>query len=238
MFQLINKLLTNRFFTTAITKAILKNYWPMNNQMIDNITNLSLAIAYDPLKTLLSVTYANNRFQIKNTAIYLTLITYLKAPADSYFSGDFSVTAWIRLDPAVQSFPPSDWTFTLLDFGSNSILGPTDDLIVQVRNDTLYAAIYQNQTFFSTIDTKESANIIKLGVWYHVAFTFGGSTGYLYLNGKQIGNNTNMIVPLNISKPIYIAKPPFSLNVILDDLKIFSGCLNSDQVYNDYDPGI
>ena len=47
-----------------------------------------------------------------------------------------------------------------------------------------------------------------------------------------------MIVPLNISKPIYIAKPPFSLNVNLDDLKIFSGCLNSDQVYNDYDPGI
>jgi len=178
--------------------------------------------------------YENDRFSIKFAAISLTS-GYLKAPTNVYFNGDFSITAWIRIDKLGST---TTWNAELLEFGNNiNNQKPIDDVIFGIKNGFLYATIFQGPSFSSTVNTT-SSNTIQFNTWYHVAITFGGSTGYLYLNGKQIGSNTNMKAPLNVNRTVnIIGKITDNFKVYLDELKIFSGSLNSDEVYQDYNPG-
>ena len=186
------------------------------------------------------MTYENDRFSINFAAISLTR-GYLKAPTNVYFNGDFSITAWIRILEYIVVEPPGStttWNAELLEFGNNiNNQKPIDDVIFGIKNGFLFATIFQGPSFSSTVNTT-SGNTIQFDTWYHVAITFGGSTGYLYLNGKQIGSNTNMKAPLNVNRTVnIIGKITDNFKVYLDELKIFSGSLNSDEVYQDYNPG-
>jgi hypothetical protein len=199
----------------------------MDSKITDDITSLNLTL-------ISSMIYEYDRFSIDFAAIGLTR-GYLKAPTNVYFNGDFSITAWIRIEPPGST---TTWEVTLLDFGNNlNNQKPIDDVIFGIKNGFLFATIFQGPSFSSTVNTT-SGNTIQFDTWYHVAITFGGSTGYLYLNGKQIGNNTNMKAPLNVNRTVnIIGKITDNFKVYLDELKIFSGSLNSGEVYQDYNPG-
>jgi len=205
----------------------------MDSQITDSITSLNLTFTSKTMMMAFWI-YENDRFSIKFAAISLTR-GYLKAPTNVYFNGDFSITAWIRIEPPAST---TTWEVTLLDFGNNvNNQKPIDDVIFGIKNGFLNATIFQGSSFSSTVNTT-SGNTIQFDTWYHVAITFGGSTGYLYLNGKQIGNNTNMKAPLNVNRTVnIIGKITDNFKVYLDELKIFSGSLNSDEVYQDYNPG-
>ena len=216
-------------------KAVLINYWPMNNQ-----TNMSLTYASDVKQAApAQYEYVKDRF-LTNIAAVSISTGYFKAPENVYFSGDFSITAWIKLESADSSSSPSSllsWSFTLLDFGSSSNSIKNNNVIFQAENGILSATIYQNLSLSSKVAS--ASKVISLGVWYHIAFTFGGSNAYLYVNGDQIGNNSNMIAPLNVNRTANsIGKFSGKIKIHLDDLKIFSGSLNKDEVYQDYYPGI
>ena len=206
----------------------------MDSQITDNITSLNLTLTPNTKTSMPNLTYENDRFSINSAAISLTR-GYLKAPTNVYFNGDFSITAWIRIE---SPGPTTTWNATLLDFGNNiNNQKPIDDVIFGIKNGFLFATIFQGPSFSSTVNTT-SSNTIQFNTWYHVAITFGGSTGYLYLNGKQIGSNTNMKAPLNVNRTVnIIGKITDNFKVYLDELKIFSGSLNSDEVYQDYNPG-
>ncbi len=212
----------------------------MDSQITDNITSSNLTLTPNTKTSMPYLTYENDRFSINFAAISLTR-GYLKAPTNVYFNGDFSITAWIRILEYIVVEPPgstTSWEVTLLDFGNNvNNQKPIDDVIFGIKNGFLFATIFQGPSFSSTVNTT-SSNTIQFNTWYHVAITFGGSTGYLYLNGKQIGNNTNMKAPLNVNRTVnIIGKITDNFKVYLDELKIFSGSLNSDEVYQDYNPG-
>jgi hypothetical protein len=205
----------------------------MNSQITDSITSLNLTFTSKTMMMAFWI-YENDRFSIKFAAISLTR-GYLKAPTNVYFNGDFSITAWIRIESLGST---TTWNAELLEFGNNiNNQKPIDDVIFGIKNGFLYATIFQGPSFSSTVNTT-SSNTIQFNTWYHVAITFGGSTGYLYLNGKQIGSNTNMKAPLNVNRTVnIIGKITDNFKVYLDELKIFSGSLNSDEVYQDYNPG-
>jgi hypothetical protein len=70
--------------------------------------------------------------------------------------------------------------------------------------------------------------------WHFVSFILKGTTGCIYLNGFQIQTGT-LIVPENrerTSNSIGF----FDLNpdVIMDEIKIYSGAMESQQVMNEY----
>ena len=212
---------------------------------MSNKTNMSLTIASDRQTIPGNYKYVKDRFLTDNSAVYITS-GYLKAPENVYFSGDFSITAWIKLVSASLELESSSssssssllsWSFTLLDFGSSSNSIYNNDVIFQAENGILSATIYQNLSSSSKV--KSANSVINLDVWYHIAFTFGGSNAYLYVNGVQFGNNPNMLAPLNINRTANsIGKSSGNINIYLDDLKIFSGSLTADEVYQDYYPGI
>ncbi len=66
----------------------LVNYWPVvSAEARDHVTGLSL--------TSNSAKYAPDRFGNANGSMRLDGTNYFQAPSGVYFSGDFSISAWI-----------------------------------------------------------------------------------------------------------------------------------------------
>lgn len=71
------------------------------------------------------------------------------------------------------------------------------------------------------------------GTWYHLAYTYDGTTDVLYVNGTQVasstGNSRNAGVPASVNIGYF---PGFSNQFVgwLDDVRIYSGALTSGEV--------
>jgi fibronectin type 3 domain-containing protein len=72
--------------------------------------------------------------------------------------------------------------------------------------------------------------------WVHVALVLNGSTGTLYLNGTQVGQNTAMTLnpsSLGVTTANYLGKSQFSdpyLNASLDDFRIYSRAMSASEI--------
>lgn len=81
-----------------------------------------------------------------------------------------------------------------------------------------------------------NAPALPTGVWKHVAFTLSGKTGILYVDGVQVGINTNITLdPSSLGKTInnYIGKSQFAdpyLDGIVDDFRIYSSALSAADI--------
>lgn len=69
--------------------ARLLNYWPMNN--------LSDIVGEKDLFEGVNYLFTNDRFNNANSSIHFN-DGFLKVPTGCYFSGDFSVVAWVKLN--------------------------------------------------------------------------------------------------------------------------------------------
>ena len=146
----------------------------------------------------------------------------MKAPAGVYFSGDLSITVWIKIASDELSLAVSSWHLNIVNFGNINNNMPSDSVIFQLQNGILSATIYRDQNFSRTVNTTSSINTIKFGVWNHVAFTLDGYTGFLYLNGTLIGSNSKMIAPISATRSLNnVAQSSSNVYVTLDDLKFF-----------------
>lgn len=93
---------------------------------------------------------------------------------------------------------------------------------------------YSNETGYSVGAESDK------GKWIHVAYTQSGSTGKLYINGKQRGTVASM--PLNstlyaATKPTccWLGRAPFSadsylMNTLLTDFRLYDCALSADSV--------
>jgi len=78
---------------------------------------------------------------------------------------------------------------------------------------------------------------LNLNQWYHVAFVLNGTTGSIYVDGKQdvtgpLEAATNVLREIN-----YIGKSTHgkaNTDAVYDDLKIFNGTLTAADILNDY----
>jgi hypothetical protein len=81
---------------------------------------------------------------------------------------------------------------------------------------------------------------IPVGVWYHLAFVYHGTSRLVYVNGRLEGSDANMF-NLSAKKIVYHksfigSKPPGSIDFIhasLDEIKLFKKTLNREQIVLD-----
>ena len=172
-----------------------------------------------------SYSFVSDRFCSLNSAIYFNK-GYLQVPAGVYFSGDFTVTAWIYL----KSY---QYYSRLFDFGNGE---GSDNVIL-----AMYATTSQIRglTFIgSSRSYIQTSIIINLNEWYFISFVLSGTTGYIYVNGNQVVNGS-LFAPNNITRTSnYIGKSNWAsdsnADAIYDEIKIFKGALSSNDIMNEY----
>jgi len=150
----------------------------------------------------------------------------LQVPSGVYFSGDFTITAWIYL-LAYQSFS------RIIDFGNGAA---SDNVVFAMMSSSssMYALI-NNATSHILITTP---SLIQLNTWYHIAFVFKGTVGYIYVNGNLATSGTQY-VPRNVSRSSnYIGKSNWinnqNANATYDDLRIYAEALSATQILTEY----
>jgi len=172
-----------------------------------------------------SYSFTYDRFCLPNSAIYFNQ-GFLQVPTGVYFSGDFTVTAWIYL----KSYQSRSRIF---DFGNGS---ESDNVLLTMNktNPQIRGNIFNG----SSPSPIQTSSIINLNQWYFISFVLNGTTGYIYVNGNQAINGT-MYVPNNITRTSnFIGKNNSGSNksadAIYDELKIYQVALSSDDIMNEY----
>lgn len=202
-----------------IIKAKLTNHWLM--------FNLSDVVGGNDLQAEADTNYGftSDRFCCLNSAIRLST-TYLRATPGVYFSGDFTLMAWIQL----KSFQSNA---RLLEFSN----GPGVDQIafgMDLTGSRLVAAVTSNE---STSCVAAPSLSIELNRWYHVTLTLDGQIGHIYVNG--ILNASGYLNPPAdvIRTNNFVGKNSdanLNIDVAISELKIFSDSLTSEEIFNDF----
>jgi hypothetical protein len=173
--------------------------------------------------------FVADRFGTPNSAIYFNN-GYLQIPSGVYFSGDFTITAWIYLKSCTH-------LARIIDFGN----GVSDNNVIFGMNDntsTLIGEIFHN----NNKNKLESDFKLDLNQWYFVSFVLIDTTVYIYVNGEKISNGKSHI-PINIlRKSNSIGKDNLNrsenVNAIFDEIKIYKGALSKEEIKLSYDPAL
>jgi len=191
------------------------------------MTNLSDVVGSGNLFGGSSYSFTNDRFCSPNSSIYFNK-GYLQVPNGVYFSGDFTVTAWINLKTS------RSWA-RIFDFGNGQIdnvflgmYGTSSQLVGKI-----YKGSSQSQILTSSI-------VINLNEWYFISFVLSDTTGFIYVNGNQAVNGT-LNVPNNVTRTTnYIGKSNWATDsniyadAIYDEFKINKVALSSSDIMNEY----
>lgn len=156
---------------------------------------------------------------------------YVSLPAGIVSTlNDFTIATWVKVTAL------STWA-RIFDFGSNTttnmFLVPSNGANIRFAITTGGAGAEQQINGTTTLPT---------GSWVHVAVTLAGSTGTLYVNGAQVGQNTAMTLkPSSLGSTTlnYLGKSQYAdpyLNGQLDDFRIYNGALTAGEVFSLYNP--
>jgi hypothetical protein len=187
------------------------------------MTNLSDVVGSGNLFGGSSYSFTNDRFCSPNSSIYFNK-GYLQVPNGVYFSGDFTVTAWINLKTS------QSWA-RIFDFGNRE---SSDNIVLAIVKKTINGKIFNGSSGLSI----QTSSIINLNKWYFISFVLSGTTGFIYVNGDQVATK-ELLVPNNITRTTnYIGKSNWAsnpnANAIYDEFKIYQGALSSSDIMNEY----
>ncbi len=174
--------------------------------------------------------YTNDRFCNPNSATFFN-VGYLQAPSGVYFSGDFTITAWINLRGY------QTWG-RVLDFGNGNGNGGTDNILIGLNANT--------KQFRSCIIASSSESCMvtpyefELNQWHHIAYVLKGTTASFYIDGSLSVSQENSQIPRNVTRNnCYIGATYWGsfgsrAQASYDDIKIYKGALSATQILNDY----
>ena len=152
---------------------------------------------------------------------------YVTVPAGIVSTlSDFTISTWVKVDIN------AGWN-RVFDFGTGTnaymFLSPDSG-----SNTVRYAITTTSHPGEQTID---SSAPLTVGIWHFVAVTLSGSTGTLYIDGMEVGQNTNMSLrPLDLGRTTldYIGKsqwqPDPTLLGSVDDFRIYSRALSPPEI--------
>jgi hypothetical protein len=191
------------------------HYWPFNNNLNDVASNNDLIEGHN-------FSFTVDRFKNKYSAVYLK-DGYLQVPSGIYFYGDFTVSVWVN------PISPIGRSDRIIDFGGNNvILG----LFLGTNAFFPYFCILDSNYVASNYVSNQRLEINK---WQHVALTFRGTNGKLYINGKEVRTATTqpprpVLRTKNFIGRSNIGGDSQSVNALFDDLKIFNRSLTQDEI--------
>jgi fibronectin type 3 domain-containing protein len=137
-----------------------------------------------------------------------------------------TISSWVNLSTV------SNWQ-RIFDFGT----GTTNYMFLTPKNSSNGKVRFAIRTASVAEKIIDGTAAIPTGGWHHVAVTITGTTGTLYVDGVQVGQNTAMSLnpaSLGATTLNYIGKSQFSgdpyLNGKVDDFRIFGTALTSGQI--------
>jgi hypothetical protein len=161
-----------------------------------------------------------NAVELDGTDGYIALPAGVVSDADS-----ITVASWVNLDTV------RNWT-RIFDFGSgtstNMYLTPQNG-----ANGNIRFGIKNNNSSEEIID---GTSALATGGWHHVAVTLNGSTGILYVDGKEVGRNTSMTIKpsdLRATNQNWIGRSQYPdpyLDGRVDDFRIYNQALPADEI--------
>jgi len=190
------------------------------------MSNLSDAVSEANLFGGGNYSFVPDRFCTPNSAIYFNK-GYLQVPEGIYFSGDFTVTAWIYLK-SYQYFS------RIFDFGNGKNNDNVYFSFIRI-NSNMKASIWRKNSSVRKLNTSP---IINLNEWYFISFVLNRTTSNIYVNGNQVATGS-FIIPNNITRTRnYIGKSNWAADsnadAIYDEIKIYQVALTSSQIMNEY----
>ena len=213
---------------TTVSKDLM-NYWPIKNDLRDYIGYSDMSPGTN-LEVNGSVSFGPDRFGNPNGAIYLNH-GYYTVPDAIYFSGSFSILAWIKLVSLTHGA-------RLIDFGT-----PTAsycNVVVQ-----MVSALTPQPCFFITDSGGQSSTVttgflFDLNKWYHIGAVLNGTDLYFYIDGVLQGSRSGLITPPNYMRQnCYFGRSAwhgggdYDADAYFDEIKFYSRALTQAEVQND-----
>ena len=152
--------------------------------------------------------------------------SYLSAPSAVYFSGDYSVSAWINL----QSY--DKWT-RLFDFSAG---GDSKDNILVTTSSGTNGQVVLN-AYQGTKGSGAGANsLLSLNTWTLVTVIVKGTNAQFYYNTSSVGSGSVLTANNLLRTTNYIGKSnwdnPLS-NMFIKNFKIYNTAIScSQQIMN------
>ncbi len=184
---------------------------------------------------------ASSQTNVPGTAVSLngTTNAWLNVPNGTWFSGNFTVEAWVKVNSI------NSWS-RLIDFSD----GPnTNNVYVALSDSTTgdpAMGVFTNNDsspFFSP-NTQ-----LPLNQWVHLAATGNSTNGTIFLNGTPVGTGMLNIAPNIVRTDNYIGRSVFPTdayaNAIFDELSIWNVARTRVQIQtgmnhplSGYEPGL
>ena len=172
--------------------------------------------------------FSTDRFNRTNRTLSLNS-GYFKIPSGIYFDGsDFTFTCWVNVKKRVNFA-------RIFEVANGRNL---DAVVFTIHSDGRPVFSYSNQLTFTLL--YYSPNILKLNVWYHLAFTYQYPTSRIYINGTLTDRvNTAYKTPIrNVTRSVnWVGRSnwfpqynhPHAVHD-LDDMKLFKRALNESEI--------
>ena len=167
---------------TQVAQALpygLVNFWSFSSSSLKDLqTGLSLTNPTS-YSLLFGADHATGRL---SSSIYLNGNNYLQLPSATYFSGYFTITAWVNIWGTTNPYPRiidcgvSYWYTNSITLFWSSNLMPGLQVYVKPSSTIFY-----------------STKAFTLNTWGHIAAVYGQSANYIYMNGVVTGLSSYMI---------------------------------------------
>lgn len=194
----------------------LINHWSINNNTDDIVGNSHISCIVNCNLTKVRFNNLNSALSFRNG--------YATVPTGVYFNGDLTIAAWVKV------YSVGLWS-RLLDFSYNP---GVDSIFLSLTNRESGYPVFSISNLNDYTDVN-SQIILPLNVWIHFMGILNGTNGKLYLNWTEVGSNSNMRIPKNISRSkCYIGKSIWNTdayaNADFDDIRIYKRALSLEEI--------
>jgi len=178
-------------------------------------------------------------FYLKDTTencLTLNGAEYVEVPDSEVFDfgqSNFSIEYWINTSESTDVKIINQWNYS----GTTTVWA-SSSFESRIKTNKMYARVSNGS---SGVDVTSTTSIND-GNWHHIVFLRDGDTLRLYIDSSQedTGDTTGITIP-NTTRPLWIGKDVSSGNIffngLIDDVRIYSKALSSDEVTKNYNAG-